>query len=131
MAIHQMLSMKPDGSSNPLYGLPQQHALLDEVFDAMGISDSTAYLMRPDSEEFQMMQQQEAQQAQMIQQQQMQMQQFQMQLQEQQVQQGWAAINNSMMDKMEDNQRADRELEVETRQGDRELDIKARKTTGS
>jgi hypothetical protein len=34
------------------------------------------------------------------------------------------------MDKMEDNQRADKELAVETRQGDRELDIKAR-TTGS
>jgi hypothetical protein len=36
-----------------------------------------------------------------------------------------------MMDKMEDNVRADRELAVDTRQGDRELDIKAAKTTGS
>ena len=62
---------------------------------------------------------------------QMQLQQFQMQLQEQQIAQGWAQINNVMMDKMEDNARADRELAVDTRQGDRELDIKASKTTGS
>ena len=61
----------------------------------------------------------------------MQIQQFQMQLQEQQIAQGWAQINNVMMDKMEDNARADRELAVETRQGDRELEIKAAKSTGS
>lgn len=130
MTMHQTLAMGPTGP-HPLYGLQQQHALMDEVFDAMGIADTTPFLMRPDSEEFQMMQQQQSEQAQAEQQQMMQMQQAQMQIQEQQVAQGWAAINNSMMDKMEDNQRADRELSVETRQGDRELDIKARKTTGS
>ena len=126
MTMHQVLTMAPTGP-NPLYGLQQQHALFDEVFDAMGISDTTPFLMRPDSPEFQQMQQ--AQQEQQMAQMQMaqQAQQFQMQLQEQQIAQGWASINNSMMDKMEDNQRADRELAVETRQGDRELDIKATK----
>ena len=125
MTMHQMLAMDP--VAGELYGMAQRHALFDEVFDSLGISDSTPFLMRPDSEEFQMMQQQKQQQAQQMEQQQMQMQMMQMQLQEQQVQQGWAAINNSMMDKMEDNQRADQELAVETRQGDRELDIKASK----
>lgn len=130
MTMHQMLALGPTGP-HPLYGMAQQHALMDEVFDAMGISDTTPFLMRPDSPEFAQMQEQQAQQAQQAQMMEQQMAQFQMQLQEQQIQQGWAAINNSMMDKMEDNQRADRELAVETRQGDRELDIKASKSTGA
>ena len=119
-----------DPVAGGLYGVAQRHALLDEVFDALGVSDTASFMMRPDSEEFQMQQQQQQQMQQQMQQMEQQIQQFQMQLQEQQVAQGWAAINNSMMDKMEDNQRADTELAVETRQGDRELDIKAR-TTGS
>lgn len=125
MTMHQMLAMDP--IAGELYGVKQRHALLDDVFDALGVSDTSAFMMRPDSEEFQMMQQQNAQMQQQMQAMEQQMAQFQMQLQEQQVAQGWAAINNSMMDKMEDNVRADRELSVETRQGDRELDIKARK----
>ena len=129
MTMHQILSMDPVAGA--LYGVTQRHALLDDVFDALGVSDTTAFMMRPDSEEFQMQQQQQSQMEQQMQQQQMQIQQMQMQIQEQQVAQGWAAINNSMMDKMEDNQRADKELAVETRQGDRELDLKARKGTGS
>jgi hypothetical protein len=129
MTMHQILSMDPVAGG--LYGVAQRHALLDEVFDALGVSDTASFMMRPDSEEFQMQQQQQQQMQQQMQQMEQQIQQFQMQLQEQQVAQGWAAINNSMMDKMEDNQRADTELAVETRQGDRELDIKARTTTGS
>lgn len=125
MTMHQMLSMDP--IAGELYGIGQRHALLDDVFDALGISDTSAFMMRPDSEEFQMMQQQNQQMQQQMQAMEQQMAQFQMQLQEQQIAQGWAAINNSMMDKMEDNVRADRELAVETRQGDRELDIKAKK----
>jgi hypothetical protein len=116
-----------DPVASSLYGLEQRHALLDDVFESMGVSDTSKYMMRPDSPEFQQKQMQEQQMQQQMQEMQMQIQQFQMQLQEQQVQQGWAVINNDMMDKMEDNQRADTELSVETRQGDRELDIKARK----
>jgi len=129
LTMHQMLSMDP--VAGQLYGVAQRHALMDEAFDAMGVSDTSAFMMRPDSPEFAQMQEQQAAMEQQMQQMQMQLQQFQMQLQEQQIAQGWAAINNSMMDKMEDNARADRELAVETRQGDRELDIKAAKSTGS
>lgn len=125
MTMHQMLAMDP--VAGELYGLSQRHAMLDDVFDALGVSDTSAYMMRPDSPEFQQMQQQNQQMQQQMQQMEQQMQQFQMQLQEQTVAQGWAHINNSMMDKMEDNARQDIELQVETRQGDRELDIKASK----
>jgi hypothetical protein len=125
LALHSLIMQDPVASS--LYGLEQRHALLDDVFESMGVSDTSKYMMRPDSPEFQQKQMQEQQMQQQMQEMQMQIQQFQMQLQEQQVQQGWAVINNDMMDKMEDNQRADTELSVETRQGDRELDIKARK----
>jgi hypothetical protein len=125
MTMHQMLSMDP--VAGELYGITQRHALLDDVFDALGVSDTSSFMMRPDSEEFQMMQQQNQAMQEQMRAMEQQMAQFQMQLQEQQIAQGWAAINNSMMDKMEDNVRADRELAVETRQGDRELDIKAKK----
>jgi hypothetical protein len=129
LTMHQMLSMDP--VAGQLYGVAQRHSLLDEAFDAMGVSDTASFMMRPDSPEFAQMQEQQAMMEQQMQEMQMQLQQFQMQLQEQQIAQGWAAINNSMMDKMEDNARADRELAVDTRQGDRELDIKAAKSTGS
>jgi hypothetical protein len=125
LSLHTLIMQDPVASS--LYGLEQRHALLDDVFEAMGVSDTSKYMMRPDSPEFQQKQMQEQQMQQQMQAMEQQMAQFQMQLQEQQVQQGWAVINNDMMDKMEDNQRADVELSVETRQGDRELDIKERK----
>ena len=104
LTMHQMLSMDP--VAGQLYGVAQRHALMDEAFDAMGVSDTASFMMRPDSPEF-------------------------AQMQEQQIAQGWAQINNVMMDKMEDNARLDKELAVETRQGDRDLDIKAAKSTGS
>ena len=129
LTMHQMLAMDP--VAGQLYGVAQRHALMDEAFDAMGVSDTAAFMMRPDSPEFAQMQEQQAMMEQQMQEMQMQLQQFQMQLQEQQIAQGWAQINNTMMDKMEDNARADRELAVETRQGDRELDIKASKSTGA
>jgi hypothetical protein len=129
LTMHQMLSMDP--VAGQLYGVAQRHALMDEAFDAMGVSDTAAFMMRPDSPEFAQMQEQQAMMEEQMNQMQMQIQQFQMQLQEQQIAQGWAQINNVMMDKMEDNARADRELAVDTRQGDRELDIKAAKSTGS
>jgi len=125
MTMHQLLAM--DEVVGQLYGPEQRHALLDEVFDSLGIKDASMYMMSPADERVQIQnaQMQEAQQ--MIQQLQGQLESVQNWVLEQQVAQGWAAINNSMMDKMEDNVRADRELAVETRQGDRELDIKSKK----
>jgi len=125
MTMHQMIVNDPEASQ--LYGLAQRHALFDDVFDSLGVSDTSRYLMRPDSEEFQQAQMQKQQMAEQEMQMQQQMAQFQMDLQKQQIDQGWAMLNNNMMDKMEDNQRADRELSADTRQGDRKLDIELMK----
>lgn len=125
MTMHQMLSM--DEVAQQLYGPEQRHALLDEVFDALGIKDASMYLMNPSDERVQMQNQQMQEAQQMIQQLQEQLNGINTWVLQQQVEQGWAAINNSMLDKMEDNQRQDVELSVETRQGDRKLDIEEKK----
>jgi hypothetical protein len=53
--------MQQDPQLNMLYGVQQKHALMDAAFDAMGVSDTTPFMGRPDSPEFQQqMQQQQA-----------------------------------------------------------------------
>ena len=49
MQMHQMIMADP--GLKLAYGLKQKHAMLDDIFDHMGISDSTKYLLAPDSEE--------------------------------------------------------------------------------
>ena len=56
MMMHQ--TMLADPQLAQLYGLPQRHKLMDQVFEAIGIADSAPYLMRPDSPEFQQQMQQ-------------------------------------------------------------------------
>lgn len=121
MTMHQILSMDPVASQ--LYGVAERHALFDDVFDSLGVSDTTRYMIRPDSPEFQAQSQQVQEMQQVIQQLQEQLNGIQTWAIKQQVEQGWAAINSSIMDKMEDNSRNDLELSVDTRQGDRKLDI--------
>lgn len=60
LMLHQAQMMDPQ--MQMLYGVQQKHALFDEVYDALGISDTSRFLLRPDSPEFQqqMMQQQQA-----------------------------------------------------------------------
>ena len=74
-----MHSMKmQDPQMQMIYGLEQKHALFDDVYDALGITDTSRYMMRLDSPQFkQVMQMQQAQQ-QKAEQMGMQMQQFQM-----------------------------------------------------
>lgn len=64
LMMHQaILGSAQLGSQLPmLYGLEQQHALMDDVFDAFGVVDSSRYLMRPDTPQFQQMMQQQQQQ---------------------------------------------------------------------
>jgi hypothetical protein len=60
LMMHQIISQDPEMSL--VYGLSQKHALMDSVFDALGVEDTTPYMARPDSEEvMQAMQQQQMQ----------------------------------------------------------------------
>ena len=51
MMMHQTMAADPELAT--IYKVPQKHALMDAVFDAMGVSDSTPYMQRPDSPEYQ------------------------------------------------------------------------------
>jgi hypothetical protein len=81
----------------------------------MGIDDATPYIMNPQSQQYQQMMQQQQQQAQQQQQHQMQMQMdvqdTQLESLNQQVQQGWAALNNKIMDTAHDNMLDDKKQE--------------------
>ena len=121
MTMHQILSMDPITSQ--LYGVAERHALMDDVFDALGVSDTLRYMMRPDSGEFAAQRQEVMELQQQVQMLTEQLNGVQTYAIQQQIEQGWAQINNSMMDKMEDNEREDQELAVDTRQQDRKLDI--------
>lgn len=59
MMMHQVMGQDP--SLAPIYTVQHKHALLDAVFDALGIEDTTPFMARPDSPQFaQQMQQQQA-----------------------------------------------------------------------
>jgi hypothetical protein len=75
-----------------MYGAPQKHALMDAVFDALGVSDSTPYLMRPDSPEYQQKQMQAQQQEAEVRELQRQAGQMQIQLAQSKEQREWAKL---------------------------------------
>jgi hypothetical protein len=58
LTMHSVILQDPEMA--PLYTLTHKHALFDAVYDSLGVEDTTPYLARPDSPEFQK-QQQEAQ----------------------------------------------------------------------
>ena len=66
LMMNSMLSQDPTMQIS--YGVAQKHALLDQVFDLMGISDTSKILLAPSDPQFQQAAQQQAQQAQMEQQ---------------------------------------------------------------
>lgn len=127
MVMHQAIQMDPVLSQ--LYGIKERHALMDDVFENIGVQDTTRYLMRPESPEFQQMQMQKQQMEQQMQQMQQQMLAMQVQMQQQQMDLAWATENNRQIDRMEDNAREDFKAEVDARQGDRDLDIKEMKAS--
>lgn len=59
LTMHQVISQDPEMA--PLYSVQHKHALFDAVFDAMGVEDTTPYMARPDSPEFQQQMQQRQQ----------------------------------------------------------------------
>ncbi len=66
----------------PLYGLQEKHALLDDVCDLMGVGDTSRYMKQPDDPQVIQGLQQQSQMSQQMHQLQMQMQQMQMQNQQ-------------------------------------------------
>ena len=103
--LHQLKSQ--DEVIADMYGPDQRHAFYDSVYELIGVDDATPYLANPQSPEYQQMQAQKAQQQKAMADHQMQMQmqtqETQLEAMNQQVQQGWAALNNKIMDTAHDN----------------------------
>lgn len=55
MMVHQLISQDPQMAM--IYGAAQRHALFDKVFDLMGMRNTAALMMAPNSPEYQQMQQ--------------------------------------------------------------------------
>lgn len=122
LSMHNLQTNDPQLSQ--LYGLQQRHALMDDVYEALGIADSTRYMQRPDSPEFM----QQVQQQQALEQQQAQAleatQQRIMSIEEDKNAYNWAKIRDEALDKMEDNQREDEKLRIDTEFREREISLK-------
>jgi hypothetical protein len=99
--LHQLKSQ--DEGIGPMYGPEQRHAFYDAVYEMIGIEDATPYIMSPQSPQYQQAMQSQAEQAKMQHAMAMQVQNTQLESLNQQVQQGWAALNNKIMDTVHDN----------------------------
>jgi hypothetical protein len=95
--MHNMFSQDP--TLQMAYGYPQKHAMIDDIFDHLGVADSSRYLLAPDSPEYQKKQQFQAQQQKVQQQQKQKLQQ-----QEQQRQQMQDAIQQKQFQMQMDDQ---------------------------
>jgi hypothetical protein len=56
MMLHSQMMQDP--SMSQIYSTVQKHALFDHIFDLMGVKNTTAFMMSPNSPEYQQMQQQ-------------------------------------------------------------------------
>ena len=121
LMMHQLMS--GDEQLSQLYGVAQRHAMFDDIFDAMGVTDTTRYMMRPDSPEYQqqMMAQQQAMQEQQAKQEQLMA--LQIQSMDNEQARKWAELNNKIMDTMADNQRADDQFEWDRYVDQKEINI--------
>jgi hypothetical protein len=121
LMLHSTMSQDPQ--MQMLYGVSQKHALFDDIFDAIGVDDTTRYMMRPDSPEFQQamvsMQQNQQQQAQK----QEELRQFQMGLMMSGDRRLWEEFNWKVTNEMDDNNREDRKLDHQMVIDEEELDI--------
>jgi hypothetical protein len=97
------MRMSQDEALRPLYGLQRKHALYDTVFELIGIKDSTKFMDSPEDPRIQQQMMMAQQQAQQQQAQQQQLMMAQLQMSSEQIAQGWAKINNDIMDDMTDN----------------------------
>jgi hypothetical protein len=106
LTMHTVMKDDPDLAA--MYGAPQKHALIDSIFEALGVSDSTPYLMRPDSPEYMQKQMEANQQQQQVQALQMQAAGMQLQLAQSQDRREWEKLRWDQTTEMD---RATREIE--------------------
>ncbi len=111
MLGYQMMASDPQ--MQPLFGLEEKHALLDDVFDLMGVGDTSRYMKQPNDPRVIAAQQQQ-------QQMQQQMMQYQMMLANQQQERENnkemredRKLDLDFLDKGSDNMRADEKLDME------------------
>lgn len=121
LGLHQVMSQDPDFKM--IYTVKQKHALFDTVFDALGIADTSAYMLRPDSPEFVQAFQSHMQQQQMAQQAQQMMLQERSALMKSADRRAWEELNAKITDQMADNLRADDELRHKMKIDEEEIDI--------
>lgn len=121
-----------DEELKPLYGVNQRHAMMDTIYELIGIVDSTPFLAPPEGEQMQQHKQGQQQQFQMVMQDkknaemaQQRQEQFQQWVISQQLEQGWAQQNNKMLDTEEDNDLAREQYETDTYFRGQELELEA------
>lgn len=127
LMMHGMMANDPQLAM--LYGVAQKHALMDDVFDALGVADTTKYMLRPDSPEFAQQAQQQQQQMQQQQQQQMQLIAEQLRLANSADQREWQKFEWDVTNDMADNLREDNELEHKIDIENAELQIDRRQAS--
>lgn len=106
---YQLLTMDP--TMQPVFGIVEKHALLDDVFDLMGVGDTSRYMKQPSSPEVQQALQQQTQMQQQMQQMQQQMIQMQAQLQMNEDDRKERALELQALDKGSDNMRNDEKMD--------------------
>lgn len=111
LMMHNIMSQ--DEELRGIYALNQKHALMDAVFDSLGVSDTTPFMQRPDSPQF--MQAQQGKQAQMQEEKKKQdsFAELQQSLAQSQDRRAWDQFQWQKTNDMADNLRADEKLDLE------------------
>lgn len=121
MMMHSIMSQDPQLAM--LYGVAQKHALMDDMFDALGVADTTKYMLRPDSPEFMQQMQQMQQQQMQAQQQQQQLAGLQIGLAQSADRREWEKFQWDVTNDMADNVREDDELEHKKEMDEKEYQL--------
>ncbi len=106
---YQMLASDPD--LKPLFTMEEKHALIDDVFDLMGVGDTSRYMKQPNDPKVIQAIQRQQQQAQQMMMMQLAMAQQQQQMAQQREQREDYKVELDALDKGSDNMRKDEELD--------------------
>lgn len=126
--LHQLKSQ--DEAIGPMYGPQQRHAFYDTLYELIGVKDATPYLLSPESPQYQQVMAQQQQNMQMQQQMAQEDRAFQKHILDQQAAQGWAKLNNDIMDTVHDNELDDQKFVHEVRTDNAELALEAEQQRG-
>ncbi len=121
MMMHQTMANDPELAT--IYGVQQKHALMDSVFDALGVSDTTPYMQRPDSPEYAQKMQAQAQEAQMMQQKLEQIEQGKLMLEQSRESREWDKLNWQKTTDMDQANRDETKLDHDIRNDEQKLSL--------